>query len=713
MTINTTPGNAPQAQCSADRMGVPHPVEAPSSESAHSQGSAQSFSSHLKHSLSDAERAQLNSALRIAIDNSVGWLRHNQTERGYWAGFLKTNSCIESEWVIAMYFLGIDDDPKYAEVVKTILHEQRQDGSWGVYYGAPNGDINATVESYVALKIAGHPADAPYMQAARQWILSRGGLKKIRVFTRFWLALIGEWPWEACPNLPPEIIFLPNWFPINIYKFASWGRATIMSLCLVSANRPVKKLPPEKRLDELFPQGRRLQDYSLPAPTTPWGHFFAWADKILGAYTSKAPYKPLRNLALKLCAHWVIERQEDDGCWAGIQPPWIYALVGLYTQGYSLKHPVMKSGLEAFNEPWAFKTEHGTYLQCCTSPVWDTVLSLVALNDCGVDGHDPMVQKALRYTLDEQISRGGDWQVNSPHTEPGGWAFEYENDCYPDVDDSAVALLALLRYRPAAPNLTELDLALKRGFHWLKALRSANHAWGAFDKDNTCDLVCQIPFCDFGEVLDPPSADVTAHVIEAMGAAGQNMHNNLTVRQAVDYLHSEQEDDGSWFGRWGVNYIYGTGLVLPALKAADVNMDSDWIIKAADWLVSCQHEDGGWGETCASYMNTSLKGTGPTTPSQTGWALMGLLALGNHAYDKAIMRGLNYLINTQKNGTWEQKEYTGTGFPGYGAGARTEIKQENVLDQGEELCRGFMLNYAMYRHYFPMMAMGRALKHFS
>ncbi|MBQ7501537.1 squalene--hopene cyclase [bacterium] len=663
--------------------------------------------------LEERDLQTLCEQINQTIDNAVNWLKVNQTEKGNWAGFLKTNSCIESEWIMAMHFLGITDDPKYPEVVKSIVSEQREDGSWGVYFEAPNGDINASVESYTALKIAGHDPNAPHMIKARQWILSRGGLNKIRVFTKFWLALLGEWPWEACPNLPPEIILLPSWFPINLYTFASWGRATIASLCLVSADRPVRPLPPEKRIDELFLNGRANQDYSLPSSDDPWGRFFSLADKLLGLYTKYSPIKPLRKTALKMCIEWVVERQEDDGCWAGIQPPWIYALVGLYTQGFSLKHPVMKAGLDAFNEPWAYKVEgKGTYLQCCTSPVWDTVLSLVALHDCGVDGRQEFVQKALRYTLDEQIKRGGDWQLDNPTTPPGGWCFEYENDCYPDIDDSAVALAALLYYRSACPDAAEVDKALSLGFQWIKGMRSANGAWGAFDRDNTNEIVTKIPFCDFGEVLDPPSADVTAHVVEALGIAGQTVHNNPAQRKAVEYLMKEQEEDGSWFGRWGVNHVYGTGLVLPALKSAGVDMQNPQILKAADWLAAHQNEDGGWGESCASYMSFENRGKGKTTPSQTGWALMGLLALDNPRYAPAILKGVNYLIASQENGSWKQEEYTGTGFPGYGAGARTEIKKGNVLDQSEELSRGFMLNYAMYRHYFPMMALGRALKYF-
>lgn len=656
--------------------------------------------------------SDIDTRIGKGIGKAVAWLRGEQHEDGHWVGFLKTNSSIEAEWIIAMYILGIGNDPKYPEVVRTIINEQRTDGSWEVYNNAPAGEISATVECYAALKIAGYTADSPELTKAREWILSHGGLSKVRVFTKMWLAMIGEWPWDATPDLPPEIILLPNWFPINLYKFASWGRATIAALCLVSAKRPVKRLPPEKCLDELFPNGRRAQDYSMPKARTSLGKFFTFADKALKLYWHH-PVKPLRDLCVKLCAEWIISRQESDGCWAGIQPPWIYALLGLHCQGYALDHPVIKAGLDAFNEPWAFSNENGTYLQCCTSPVWDTVLTLVALADCGLDAEDEQVQKAIDYTLREQIKVGGDWQVMAPTTPPGGWSFEYQNDTYPDIDDSAVAVLALVRMREKAKNRAQIDNAIKLGMTWITGLRSSNGAWGAFDKNNTSSIVGQIPFSDFGEVLDPPSADVTAHVIEAYGHVGFNVNNSPIVKQAVDYLRSEQEKEGCWFGRWGVNYIYGTGLVLPALKAAGVNMASDYVVKAANWLVSKQNEDGGWGETCASYMDESLRGKGNSTPSQTGWALMGLLALENSSFDEAICRGIDYLLRTQDNGTWKQEEYTGTGFPGYGLGARTDVKSGNTLSEGGELSRGFMLNYAMYRHYFPLMALGRARKYFA
>lgn len=660
-----------------------------------------------------AQQLEKTITLDEGIRRALGWLDETQHDNGHWVGFLKTNSAIEAEWVMAMHFFGLQDDPKYPHVVRCIQNEQRPDGSWEVYYDAPAGDISATVECYAALRSAGIDPESEPMRKARRWILERGGIPKTRVFTRMWLALLGEWPWEATPTLPPELILLPNWFPINLYKFGSWARATIVALCIVSAKRPVKPLPADRRLDELFPEGRAKQDYSLAKPSTPLGWFFYGADRLLAKYAGLG-FQPGRDIALKLCVEWIVRRQEADGCWAGIQPPWIYSLIALRSLGFPLDHPVVKSGLECFGEPWAFGTEKGLYLQCCTSPVWDTLLSLLAMTDCGLDcRNSPAVARALEYVLDEQIQAPGDWQENVARgVRSGGWCFEYENDTYPDVDDTAVALIVLTRLRKSAPDPARVDRALERALEWVLGLRCTNGGWAAFDRDNHSPLVGQIPFCDFGEALDPPSVDVTAHIVEALGAMGRDMSDPV-VAKAVDYMRNEQEADGSWFGRWGVNHIYGTGAVLPALEAVGENMQSDYVRKAADWVVSRQNADGGWGETCASYMDDALRGVGPSTASQTGWALMALLAVGGHDYDASVQRGLDYLLATQtEKGTWDEKHYTGTGFPGYGLGARTDVtKKGATLDQGRELGRGFMLNYAMYRHYFPLAAMGRAKRH--
>lgn len=649
-----------------------------------------------------------------AIEKAVDWSKKAQTEEGYWAARLESNASMEAEWLLAYHILGIAHDPKTEGVIRCLLNTQREDGAWGVYQGAELGDLNATVEAYAALRVHGHSADLSHMAAARRFILAHGGLENTRVFTKIWLAMCGEWPWDGTPTLPPEIIHFPLWFPFNLYNFASWARATIVPLAVISARRPVVPFPPEARLDELFPQGRDKTNTRLPYPTGGAfiQKFLYAADRVLAAYT-KSGWQPGRENSVKLCLEWILRRQEADGCWAGIQPPWIYALMALKTEGYALDHPVLEKGWRCFDEPWAVKEEQGIFLQACTSPVWDTVLTQLALLDCDLGPGEDFYDRSLDWMLGQQIRTVGDWKIKSPEIEPGGWCFEYENDYYPDIDDAAVAMIVLARSRryEDAKN-AELTAALDRAKQWVLGMQSSNGGWGAFDKDNHEELVSLIPFCDFGESLDPPSVDVTAHVVEALGYLGRDL-SDPTVRRAVDYMRSEQESDGSWFGRWGVNYIYGTAAVLPALQEVGENMQADYIVRACRWMVEKQNEDGGWGESCASYMDDSLRGVGESTPSQTAWALMALVSQGatETEFLSSICRGIEYLHRTQTpQGTWEEEAFTGTGFPGYGQGARTDLATGKTLSQGKELSRGFMLRYHMYRHYFPLMCLGRARK---
>ena len=656
--------------------------------------------------------------LNRPIEKAIHWLNQKQISRGEdqgcWNGIVQTNCCMEAQWVMLQWFLGLgESDPKFTQVVETILKEQREDGSWEVYYQAPEGDINTTVECYAALRIAGHSPDSEHMCKARQWIFAHGRFKQIRVFTRFWLALIGEWPWEYTPTLPPEIIFLPAWVPMNIYKFSQWARATIVPLTIVSARRPVRPLPPDKRLDELFPLGRDLEDYSLPQKCSLFSleTFFLVMDKFLNAYV-KFPVKPFREIAIRNCLEWIIKHQDADGAWGGIQPPWLYSIIAMHVEGYPNNHPAMKAALDAFNEPWALERPGGgLFLQASNSPVWDTELAMLAMIESDYDSNSPQLQKALNWLLDQQVTHHrGDWQVYLNKVKPGGWAFEWENDWYPDTDDTAVAILVLAKLRNSLHNNQRIDHALQLAEQWLVAFQSRNGGFGAFDRDNNSWLVTKIPFCDFGEVLDPPSVDVTAHVVEALAELGYNLKNSKVIANAVNYMKREQELNGAWFGRWGVNYIYGTGAVLPALRAAGEDMRLPYVRKAADWLCERQNEDGGWGETCASYMDPQLAGIGPSCASQTAWALLALLATDPRYYQPAISRSLDYLASTQtKDGTWEEPYYTGTGFPGYGIGSRIDLaKSDNKMKQGKELSRGFMLRYHMYRHYFPLMAIGRA-----
>jgi squalene-hopene/tetraprenyl-beta-curcumene cyclase len=654
--------------------------------------------------------------LDTGIRNALDWLARNQHPDGHWNGMLESNCCMEAQWVMAMHILGRAGDRKHAGILRAILQKQRPDGSWDIYYEAPLGDINTTVECYAALRLAGHSPDEEPLRRAREWILQHGGLAKIRLFTRFWLACVGEWPWESLPVIPPEIILVPKWAPFNIYKFASWARATFLSMSIVSARRPVFPAPPERRLDELFPGGRAAFDHTMPQkPLTGfWPAFFRAADKALHLWR-RSPWQPARELSIKLVLEWVLKHQDGDGAWGGIQPPWIYALLALHVEGYRPDHPALAAGLSAWDNHWTYERGGALHIQASESPVWDTMLAAQAALDCGETCETfPQLERALEYLLDKQILVPGDWAQLVPGVECGGWAFERANTWYPDLDDTAVALAFLLQVRESAParHHARIDEAARRAEVWLRAMQSSNGGWGAFDKDNNTAALTQIPFCDFGEVLDPPSADLTGHKLEALGLLGRRL-DDPAVRRATDYILREQEPEGPWFGRWGVNYIYGTALVLPGLRAVGFNMGDPRVKKAAAWLLEKQNADGGWGELCGSYMDDSLRGVGPSTPSQTAWALMALLATGSRDYDEAVRRGVAHLLASQKDDTWEQREYTGTGFPGYGVGERIRLGGDTTaLAQGRELARGFMLNYNMYRHYFPLMALGRARRHF-
>lgn len=647
-------------------------------------------------------------ALDHAIAEATLWLDRHQDPAGYWVGKLQSNSCMEAEWLLAMKFLGLQDPELEKGLIQAILNEQRNDGSWEVYWEAPSGDINATVESYMALRAAGLTPDDPVLERARQWIFEQGGLRKTRVFTRYWLALFGEWPWSETPNIPPEVIFFPSWFPISIYSFACWARATMMPLSIMSARRVRRPLPPDRRLDELFPEGRDAFDYSLPKRRALLSidRLFLAADRWLHRY-QQLGRNPGREQAIRAVLDWIVNRQDSDGAWGGIQPPWIYSLLALHVEGYDLDHPVMRKGLEALRAHWSYEREGGLYIQASESPVWDTVLSLLAFQDAGVAFDDsPTMQRAVRWLLDQQVREPGDWMIKTPHAPAGAWAFERANKHYPDIDDTAVAVLVLARLPAAVRAKTKADQALYLASQWLLAMQSSNGGWAAFDRDNDMKILTRIPFCDFGEALDPPSVDVTAHVIEALACLNYPA-NHPSVRRGIDFILREQEAEGCWFGRWGVNYIYGTAAAVPALGAIGHELDSEHLQRAGRWLVACQNDDGGWGETCASYMDPRMKGRGPSTPSQTAWALMALLALGAERWRPAIAAGLEFLVQNQTDGSWEEPYYTGTGFPGYGIGERVEPDGE-VLHQGCELGRGFMINYNLYRHYFPLMAMGRA-----
>jgi squalene-hopene/tetraprenyl-beta-curcumene cyclase len=632
----------------------------------------------------DSMASQPRSAAQ-ALAAAVANLRERQDPQGWWKGDLDTNVTMDAEDLLLREFLSIRTAGETEEAARWIRSQQREDGSWAVYYGGP-GELSTTVEAWVALRLAGDAADAPHLARAAEFVRANGGLERSRVFTRIWLAMFGLWSWDDLPHLPPELIFFPKWFPFNVYDWGCWARQTIVPLTIVCTLRPVRSLP--FGVDELRIGSAALRPEAAPAPPWTWAGFFQRTDRVLHAY-SRRPVRPLRRAAMRRAAEWILARQEADGCWGGIQPPWVYSLLALHLLGYSLDHPSLRAGLAGL-EGFVLreKTADGWVrrLEACQSPVWDTVLAVTALLDAGVPADDPAVAQASDWLLGEEVQVPGDWAVRRPGLAPGGWAFEFHNDTYPDTDDTAEAVLALRRVGLADRS------ALDRGVAWLIGMQCKDGGWGAFDADNTRTLCTKLPFCDFGEVIDPPSADVTAHVVEALAAEG--LADGVACRRGVQWLLAAQEPDGSWFGRWGANYVYGIGGVVPALIAAGIAADSLCIRRAIRWLEQHQNDDGGWGEDLRSYDNRAWAGRGESTASQTAWALLALLAAGEGSDARergeqldVVQRGVRWLCDTQRSdGSWDEPQFTGTGFPG-----------------------DFYINYHLYRMVFPITALGRYL----
>ncbi|MFC5268881.1 squalene--hopene cyclase [Kribbella qitaiheensis] len=612
--------------------------------------------------------------VRAALDAAVEHLRGRQHADGWWKGQLATNVTMDAEDLMLRTFLGIATPGTNEETARWIRSQQRVDGSWATFYGGP-GDLSTTVEAWVALRFAGDQPDAPHLRRAAEFVRSEGGVERARVFTHIWLALFGLWSWDDCPALPPELIYLPAWAPLNIYNWGCWARQTIVPLTIVSALEPVH--PVDFGIAELktgAPPAPRQPAYSIPG-------IFQRLDTVLHSYRRR-PLKRLRQKAMRRAGEWILARQEADGGWGGIQPPWVYSLIALHQLGYPLDHPAMRAGidgLDGFTVQASSPDGPMRWLEACQSPVWDTGLALAALLDAGVPADDPAVVKATDWLLAEQILAGGDWQVRRPELPAGGWAFEFANDNYPDTDDTAEIVLALRRVDH--PDPARVRAVIDRAVLWTTGMQSRDGGWGAFDADNTHTLANALPFCDFGAVIDPPSADVTAHVVEMLAAEGRT--DEEPCRRGVRWLLEAQEADGSWFGRWGANHVYGTGAVVPALVAAGIPADAPAVQAALRWLEAHQNDDGGWGEDLRSYDDPAWIGRGDSTASQTAWALLALLAAGEDS--AAVDRGVEYLVRTQRaDGGWDEELYTGTGFPG-----------------------DFYINYEVYRLVFPLWALGR------
>lgn len=619
--------------------------------------------------------------LHQAIQRTQDFLLQRQAPAGYWLGKLEADASVSAGYIPLMYFMNGRVDPlRQAKAVRKVTSQQNPDGSWSAYTAGP-GDLNVSIQCYFALKLAGAPADEPAMQRARDFILACGGIDRANVFTKVWLALFGQYDWQDAPSIPPEIIFLPNWFYFHIYEFASWSRATIMALIVVLSTQPVCAVPESASLAELYVQPRepRASRVGKIDRLWSWKGFFLLADRFFKTW-ERLPFQPRRRQALRRVEKWIVEHQEADGSWGGIMLPWIYSLMALKSLGYPPDHPVIARGMAGL-EDFIIEDEDTLLLQPSVSPIWDTAWASLALREAGLPEDHPALQKAAQWLLQKEIRHPGDWRVKNPRTEPGGWAFEFENNWYPDLDDSAVAPRALLQVRLPAEQEPGKAQAVERALRWVCDMQSKDGGWGAFDRDNDKTFLTHVPFADFMSPLDPTCADVTAHVVEFLSAYRPD---HPALASGLAYLQSVQEMDGAWYGRWGVNYLYGTGLTLAGLIAAGQDPRQVYIQRAVAWLVSRQNADGGWGETCETYADPSLRGRGPSTASQTAWVLIGLLAAEGVAHP-AVQKGIEYLLrNQQPEGAWEEVFYTGAGFP-----------------------KIFYLHYDMYRVYFPLIALAR------
>jgi len=623
---------------------------------------------------------QRNWALRLeqSIERGADHLLSLQFDEGYWLGELEADSTLESDYIYYLHVLGKVDPERIAKLANYVRRKQLLDGGWSIYPGGPS-ELNATCKAYFALKLAGDNPKSARMVQARETVLRLGGLEQSNSYVRFYLAVAGALGWELVPAILPEMMLLPNWFYLNIYEMSSWTRGIVIPMAILSALRPDWRLPERAHVDELFRDpARKSAAFDWSDQLISWRNFFLAADRAMKLY-EKLPWKPLRQRALREAKSWLLDHLERSEGLAAIYPAMMNSIFALMALGHGPDDPLTAREIREFAR---FEIEDGDTirLQPCVSPVWDTCIAMVALEEAGVPADDLALVKAADWVLSKQVLGSGDWQVKNKDAAPGGWVFEFRNDFYPDVDDTAFVLMALQRVK--FPDPARMEAAARRGIQWLLSMQNRDGGWAAFDRDNNKGFLCDIPFADHNAMLDPSTADVTARVLECLGRFGWSA-NHPAMQRAVQFLLKDQCEDGSWFGRWGVNYVYGTSGVLRSLETVSLTA-KEYCQRAVSWLRSVQKPDGSFGESLRSYTEPQTKGEGPSTASQTAWGLIGLLA-GAEASDPAIQKAVSYLVEQQNaDGSWSENEFTGTGFP----------------------CV-FYLKYHLYRNSFPLYALAR------
>jgi squalene-hopene/tetraprenyl-beta-curcumene cyclase len=613
-----------------------------------------------------------------AIERARSRLLAIQDPEGFWVAELGTDSTLTSEYLMLRRLLGKVDESKQRKAVAYLRETQLPEGGWNIYDGGPN-HLSTTVKAYFALKLNGYSPDEPFMRRAREVILDQGGLLRVNVFTKFTLAIFGQIDWRGVPAMPIELFLLPRWFLFNMHEISYWSRTVLTPLMIIYAHKPVVPVPAGAALMELRGDLTAKHDYYFPrdARLLSWRNVFLAADRMLHWYEWH-PVQRLRRRATERATPWMLARMRGEGGLGGIYPAMANSVIALRCLGYEVEHPLVA---RAFKQIEALEVEDDRtlHLQPCVSPIWDTCLAVNALRASGLPADHPALAGACKWLLTKQTWKKGDWKVKAPAAEPGGWYFQFENEFYPDIDDSAVVMTALIR--TALPDAEAKRAALAQALKWVMPMQSSDGGWAAYDKDNNRLFLNEIPFADHKALLDPPTADLTGRMLEMLGHLGRTS-SDPAVKRAIAFLQANQEPEGCWYGRWGVNYIYGTWSVLAGLRAVGEPTDQPYVHRAINWLVDRQNPDGGWGESCYSYDDPRTAGRGSSTASQTAWALMGLLH-GGVVGHPAVSKGIDYLLRTQSvDGGWEERAFTGTGFP-----------------------RVFYLRYHLYRLYFPLWAL--------